>query len=700
MEREISIQREDKILEFIKFLRPYIILFVITFIACELLFYVGFPQGDDTTFHFANIYELYDSIKTNHSLSISHDLIQGLGYGKGLFYSPLAHLSVALIGIIFSPMNMSLLTAFKLTIFLSVYISGIFSYIFCKKIVKNKEVISLIVAIIFMISPYRLFCFYARNAFSEAYAIMYLPLFFMGLYDFTHIKDDNFNVKPFAKIIVGAILLYFSHNITALFSYLFGFIYILFFIKSVVKTMIKFKRYRIYSYVSVGIIVGLACLLLMTTLPLLRSNIYNVSNTTRMWTNREHVMSDFDRTNAFSGFLNISWLTSYTKGLYSAAVNFTETIYYLILTFVMFAFDEFLKKFKLFNKTHHLVSSLIYITLIYLIYKVGSKTEYSAYFRPETVSTGLILAIMYVIINSFKFDIKNDNVDTKTLYAYIFNTIFVLLLACCPVTWYIMPSVFYVIQFCWRVNCFIWLFVPLICAILMDKYGYKLSLVVITIFGIIPMYNQANFEKRLVNESLSSRTDSFDTNLGYPWKYTIDERYLDSSKAVGHNREYLPQIYYTYDGKYKSPYKNNLYFSVYSVLGKPSVDLNLCAIVCFGTGSVSNYQSDTPHITFDLTATSDVIVEVPLIYYSGYKVRVYDKNSGKATYINTLDPKDSDYLVGFSVKEGEYSIDINYYGSTGQNLGRNIFGLSILVFNMFVLYDSYYIYKKRYTYLF
>ena len=87
--------------------------------------------------------------------------------------------------------------------------------------------------------------------------------------------------------------------------------------------MIKFKRYRIYSYVSVGIIVGLACLLLMTTLPLLRSNIYNVSNTTRMWTNREHVMSDFDRTNAFSGFLNISWLTSYTKGLYSAAVNFT-----------------------------------------------------------------------------------------------------------------------------------------------------------------------------------------------------------------------------------------------------------------------------------------------------------------------------------------------------------------------------------------
>jgi hypothetical protein len=93
--------------------------------------------------------------------------------------------------------------------------------------------------------------------------------------------------------------------------------------------------------------------------------------------------------------------------------------------------------------------------------------------------------------------------------------------------------------------------VPLICAILMDKYGYKLSLVVITIFGIIPMYNQANFEKRLVNESLSSRTDSFDTNLGYPWKYTIDERYLDSSKAVGHNREYLPQIYYTYDGKYK-----------------------------------------------------------------------------------------------------------------------------------------------------
>ena len=56
----------------------------------------------------------------------------------------------------------------------------------------------------------------------------------MGLYDITHFKD-KINTIAFVEVILGGSLLFLSHNITALYAFVFGIIYLLVNIKSIIK---------------------------------------------------------------------------------------------------------------------------------------------------------------------------------------------------------------------------------------------------------------------------------------------------------------------------------------------------------------------------------------------------------------------------------------------------------------------------------
>ena len=78
-------KKKDLLVSYIKRCLPYLVLILINCISCELLFYKGVASGDDVKFHFANIYDLYLALKEGKSLVISSTLINGLGYGKGLF---------------------------------------------------------------------------------------------------------------------------------------------------------------------------------------------------------------------------------------------------------------------------------------------------------------------------------------------------------------------------------------------------------------------------------------------------------------------------------------------------------------------------------------------------------------------------------------------------------------------------------------
>ena len=65
---------------------PLIILFLFSIASGFVLFYKGYPLGDDSYFHFAQIEDIYLAIKRNDYNVISSAIGGGFGYGKRLFH--------------------------------------------------------------------------------------------------------------------------------------------------------------------------------------------------------------------------------------------------------------------------------------------------------------------------------------------------------------------------------------------------------------------------------------------------------------------------------------------------------------------------------------------------------------------------------------------------------------------------------------
>ena len=113
---------------FVNFIIPYAIILLFSIAVSYVLFYDGFAGGDDLVFHIPNIYELYLNIKAGEDFSyISNYIMNGLGSGTRLFYSPIPHLTVAYTAVFLDAFGISILTSFQIVIFITVYISGIFT---------------------------------------------------------------------------------------------------------------------------------------------------------------------------------------------------------------------------------------------------------------------------------------------------------------------------------------------------------------------------------------------------------------------------------------------------------------------------------------------------------------------------------------------------------------------------------------------
>ena len=82
----------------------------------------GLNTGDDIVYHLGNIMDEYVSLSSGHGLSpISGNLAMGLGVGNRLFYSPLPHLSIALMALLMSLFSVSILVSYKIVLFLSIF---------------------------------------------------------------------------------------------------------------------------------------------------------------------------------------------------------------------------------------------------------------------------------------------------------------------------------------------------------------------------------------------------------------------------------------------------------------------------------------------------------------------------------------------------------------------------------------------------
>lgn len=624
---------------------PYIIMLVVTLLGNYLYFYNGLNIGDDFKFHFANIFEQYKLLCEGKPISeISAYIGMGLGSGTRLFYAPLPHITIAFIAYIF---NINIMLSYKIVMFTCIYISGIFMFCFAKRITNNKIVISLISALAFILYPYRSFDMYHRIAFAEAFAITFLPLFFMGLYNITHFKD-KINVLPFVEVILGGSLLYLTHNITAVFAYIMGIIYLLFNIKNIIK-LIKSKMYLPYCLISLILLIMIISVSFVSQFEMMYTDLYNVTNSKIMWTDLESVINRCAEQFTYSGFLNTYSLTYNYPLMFKTSKLILGVVTYVLSSIIFIVIDQVLKEKIKIRYINHLIS----IPLLFALISIADR-------RIEIYLSAIIFLVIYFIsIYSKKVKNENDKIYNDINFYYVLTMI----IACfCLMQfgdiWKVMPSMLLNIQFPWRLWSLIQLFASMFIAVLLNYLNHKkiLQFVMCIVVSMFLVCNQAIIDNR------ASLIYYPETN----WVHEIDDTILDSPIAMGFNKEYLPQI--LFDDDYKSEYRNSIFNKIkYKIFYDSSnvKDYYYQPVILKGNGDINVISSFADKHVIEVTSNNQSLIQMPMFYYKGYEVIAYDMDNNN--YIE-LDVINTDGLVSFYVDEGKYEIQTEYVGTTLRNI--------------------------------
>lgn len=142
-------------------------------------------------------------------------LAKDFGYGTGLFYSPFPYyLTTVIYKFVNCFFNFSIVDTLKIVQFLSMFLSGLFMYLFSKKLIKD-DYLAVLSALIYMVFPFRLSELFVVDNLCECFTFMFLPLIFLGFYEILY----NKNIKEFyLTFITGVTGLLLSHNIITLFT--------------------------------------------------------------------------------------------------------------------------------------------------------------------------------------------------------------------------------------------------------------------------------------------------------------------------------------------------------------------------------------------------------------------------------------------------------------------------------------------------
>ncbi len=633
---------------------PYLILFLITCFGLYILFYNGMPAGDDTIFHFGQIYDIYYGFENGLAFSKSnHIILSFLGYNARIFYAPLSHYLVVIVALILKPLGVPLIVAYKFVLLMTTYLSGIVMYKLIFRMTKNK-VAALIGAVIFLIYPYRIFAALCRSAFAEALAASFVPIIFLGIYDV--INEEKVSSKSFAITIIGVTLTLLTHNITAVYAALFAGIYIVFNIHKIIKKL-KYKEFVFYAIVSVILILGLSSFYLVGVFENLADGLYQVSSDEAMGTIASRVASETYRAGSYSGFLNLPYIAGMSKE-YESLANINHSLVVLGILSIIFIIADLIK-FKS-DKFKNIFQLCVTIILIIMgVFVVG---------RIETYMTFLIFIILYYFMKKIKIT-KNKKKFYKdlNLYYVIVMLALVYFLIHNPDIWYNAPSFLRKIQFPWRLWAFFQMYVALFVGIVFS-YVTSRFLKATIIFGssIFLALNQGTMEKRVNYNIALKQEDKSDMDL---WHYDIDIRYSLLGPAAGWQREYCPKIIFA---EYSSTNRNSLLNKMRVLTYKTSFNLEtykpITPVLLEGEGTISIVEVNTPKMIYQLDVTTNgATIHVPLYYYKGYEIKLITDE--KTLYVT---PYEFDGILTFNAPKGSYRVEINYIGTKNMQLADYI----------------------------
>lgn len=223
----------------------YLLIFLISIIICAPLFAKVFFKTHDGNFHINRIIGTIQSIRDGQIFPmIIPNFVNGFGYGTNLFYPPLAmYLPIIMLLLTFG----SVLNAFKLMIFIAVVFSGINIFNLIFNITESKKT-SLIVALIYLTIPYKLVDIYVRMAIGEILAFVFIPLVFHGLYDIVEKNGDKWYL-----LVIGAVGILLSHNISTFLIALVSLIYLLAYSNKILQEK-KLKKILICAIFIIGMV--------------------------------------------------------------------------------------------------------------------------------------------------------------------------------------------------------------------------------------------------------------------------------------------------------------------------------------------------------------------------------------------------------------------------------------------------------------
>lgn len=166
--------------------------------------------GHDTGFHVANIDALTDEISLKNlnlfPSAVVPKVANNFGYGTRIFYPPVPHMTAAYVNLAIRPFGLDTLEAMRITQFLVFFLSGITFYYLGLKVFKNKT-IALIGSFFYMTMPYHLSEVFIRDAFSEMFIPIAIPMIVFGLLELVEGNKRKF----YWLFTAGYVLSIFSH---------------------------------------------------------------------------------------------------------------------------------------------------------------------------------------------------------------------------------------------------------------------------------------------------------------------------------------------------------------------------------------------------------------------------------------------------------------------------------------------------------
>ena len=629
----------EKALNILKKSVPYLIMLFLSLIGCNLLFNKGMPLGDDFYYHMANIIDKVTTVKDGHLLSaISGNIAQGIGSGGALFYSPLPHFVSTIIILFLNIFGVSILNGYKIVLIATVLVSGVFMYHFAMRFTKRNMVASLISAGCYILYPYRMYDMFCRHALAEVFAFVFIPVFLMGLYDILH--SEEIKLLPFIEVILGGSLLYLSHNLTSAFIFIVGILYLILNIHRLIP-LFKKKSFLIYSSCSVALLLGISSVALFSQLQLMGADFYNISDRDRMWTGIGNIISQLGVEWETSGFFKAGFMSNY--GI-KASTIYTGILIFVISCIAFIVVMKLLSNYKSLKYWDLLISAIVQIIIVVLV-----RPQREVYFGV------LIFLCIYVFVYCTR-DEATENESKKIYKTSLFwlsaITITVSLIAMeMKEIWEKAPDFLLNVQFPWRIWTLVQISVSILAGLIISHYATRknITYAMIIFVSLLMVASEPSLEKRVMLEK--------DTL----WIEDVDNSYLDIGSAVGHNREYFPQLFFKDD--YKPSNESSLYYQVGEIVksgdhyGK---DYGINPVFLKGNGNITVNSAFSPRYEMEIIANEEGTIQMPLVFYPGYKVTLENTKTGEKIKQKC---ENIDGLVSFDVPQGSYIVKTKFTGT-------------------------------------